>query len=306
MLSLSLYPCVNRFAPCASEPAMNIPIEAARQFYAEELQYLAHLKSHAVFTAFATVPRERFVGPGPWRVLGSGEFRMTEDADPRRVYHNVLIALDEAKGINNGQPSMWARFIDQLDVRANDRVLHLGCGTGYYTAILAEQIGADGKIVAVEIDLGVAERARIALAPWPQVTVVNGDGSSGPFEPADIVVVSAGATHPLPAWLGALKPRGKLLFPMTPDAGLGAMVLLTRRSEDNFAAQFMYGVQFISFSGARNPEEGRQLAAALHHDEGAAVKSLRCDVHEKEESCWLHGDRWCFSTREPLPTDSAE
>jgi len=282
---------------------MSISIEAARQFYAEELRYLANLKSRAVFTAFATVPRERFVGPGPWRILGSGEFRMTEDADPRHVYHNVLIALDEAKGINNGQPSMWARFIDQLDVRAGDHVLHLGCGTGYYTAILAELAGPQGRIVAVEIDAGVAERARIALAPWPQVTVAQGDGSGGPFDPADIVVVSAGATHPLPAWLAAVKPDGRLLFPMTPDAGLGAMVLLTRRSEINFAAQLMYGVQFIAFSGARDPEVGRHLAAALRRDEGAAVKSLRCDFHEKEETCWLHGDGWCFSTREAVVVD---
>jgi protein-L-isoaspartate(D-aspartate) O-methyltransferase len=285
---------------------MNIPIEAARQFYAEELQYLAHLKSRAVFTAFATVPRERFVGPGPWLVLGSGEFRMTEDADPRHVYHNVLIALDEAKGINNGQPSMWARFLDQLDVRANDHVLHLGCGTGYYTAILAELVGAGGKIVAVEIVAGVAERARIALAPWLQVSVVQGNGAQGPFEPVDVIVVSAGATHPLPAWLAALRQDGKLLFPMTPDAGLGAMVYLMRRREDNFAAQLMYGVQFISFSGARNPEVSKQLAAALNRDEGATVKSMRCDVHDKEETCWLHGDRWCFSTREPFSAGYAK
>jgi len=285
---------------------MNIPIEAARQFYAEELQYLAHLRSRAVFSAFATVPRERFVGPGPWRVLGSGEFRMTEDADPRHVYHNVLIALDEAKGINNGQPSMWARFFDQLDVRPNDDVLHLGCGTGYYTAILAELVGPEGRIVAVEIDQRVAKRARVALTPWPQVAVVQGDGSRGPFESANMIVVSAGATHPLPAWLFALKPGGKLLFPITPDVGLGAMVLLNRRSEDYFAAQLMYGVQFIQFSGARDPEVGRQLGAALKRDEGAAVKSLRCDVHEKDETCWLHGDGWCFSIREPVPANSAE
>jgi protein-L-isoaspartate(D-aspartate) O-methyltransferase len=279
---------------------MNIPLEAARQFYAEELKYLAHLSSRAVFAAFATVPRERFVGPGPWRVLGSGEFWKTEDADPRHVYHNVLITLDEAKGINNGQPSMWARFIDQLDVNANDRVLHLGCGTGYYTAILAELAGPDGRIVAIEIDADVAERARIALAPWPQVAVIQGDGSSGPFEPVDVIVVSAGATHPMSAWLAALKPGGKLLFPMTPDAGLGAMVFLTHRCEGNYAAQLMYGVQFIPFSGARDAEVSKQLAAALNRDEGMAVKSLRCDVHEKDETCRLHGDGWCFSTRDPV------
>jgi protein-L-isoaspartate(D-aspartate) O-methyltransferase len=90
---------------------------------------------------------------------------------------------------------------------------------------------------------------------------------------------------------------------MTPDAGLGAMALLTRRSEDSFAAQLMYGVHFIPFSGARDEEVGRQLASALHRDEGAAVKSMRCDVHEKDETCWLHRVGWCLSANIPLVLD---
>ena len=138
---------------------MNIPIEAARRFYAEELQFLTQMSSPTLCRAFATVPRERFVGPGPWRILGPAGHWMTEDADPRRVYRNVLITLDEAKCINNGQPSLWALYLDKLGVQVNDHVLHLGCGTGYYTAILAELVGQYGKIIAVEIDESVAERA---------------------------------------------------------------------------------------------------------------------------------------------------
>jgi len=42
--------------------------------------------------------------------MGEGGSLLTEDADPRRLYQNVLIALDESKGINNGQPSLWAEF----------------------------------------------------------------------------------------------------------------------------------------------------------------------------------------------------
>jgi len=69
-------------------------------------------------TAFATVPRERFVGVGPWRVKSPwslAEYGTTEDADPRNVYHNVLIALDESLGLNNGQPSLWAFLFDKLE-----------------------------------------------------------------------------------------------------------------------------------------------------------------------------------------------
>jgi protein-L-isoaspartate(D-aspartate) O-methyltransferase len=126
--------------------------EAARRAYAEELRFIARLRSPAVLAAFATVPRERFVGPGPWRIKspwGLEEYWTTDDADLRSVYHDVLIALDEAQGINNGQPSLWAFLFDKFSVAANEHALHLGCGTGYYTAIMAELVGSKGKITAV-------------------------------------------------------------------------------------------------------------------------------------------------------------
>ena len=278
---------------------MDITLEAARNFYAEDLRFTTRMASPALFAAFASVPRERFVGPGPWRVLGPEGFFTTNDADPRNVYHNVLIALDETKSINNGQPSMWARFFDQLRVEPGNHVLHLGCGTGYYTAILAELAGPQGKVIAVEIDPALAERASLALAPWTQVTVLHADGSSGPFDPADIIVASAAATHPQPTWLAAVKPTGKLLFPLAPETGAGAMALLTRRSADNFAAELSYGTLFIPFAGACDPAVAAQLAEALARDQGKPVKSLRLDPHDKDESCWLHAEAFCFSTREP-------
>lgn len=280
-------------------------IEAARRCYAEELRSLAHISSPALLAVFSTVPRERFVGPGPWRIKGMGRYWATEDTDPRRVYHNVLIELDGEKGINNGEPSLWAFCFDQLGVGAGDHVLHLGCGTGYYTAILAELAGPGGRVTAIEIDEALAGKARAALEPWHQVAVVHSDGSSGPFEPADVIVVSAGVTHPLPAWLAAVKPGGKLLFPMTVTNGPGIMMLLTRIRENSFAARLLCGVAFIDFSGARDPEVNNLLSRALRRDQGAPVKSLRCDSHEKEESCWLHGKGWCFSTRAPLQAEPA-
>src|ERR1700733_1470991 len=147
------------------------PIEGARRSYAEELRFTAHIRSPAVFTAFAAVPRERFVGAGPWRVrspMDMAEYWTTEDGDPRSVYHDVLIALDEKRQINNGQPSLWAFLLDQLDVCAGEQALHLGCGIGYYTAVVAELVGPTGKVTAIEIDAGLAEKGRAALKPSPQ------------------------------------------------------------------------------------------------------------------------------------------
>jgi protein-L-isoaspartate(D-aspartate) O-methyltransferase len=281
---------------------MSHDLETVRRSYAEELRFTAHIRSSPVVAAFAGVPRERFVGVGPWRVrspMDMAVYWTTEDADPRAVYHDVLVALDEARGINNGQPSLWAFLLDQLNIVAGEQVLHLGCGTGYYTAIMAELVGPTGQVTAIEIDTGLAEKAHAALMPWRQITVSNANGASMSFEPADLVVASAGATHPLPSWLDALKLGGRLLFPMTATQGPGGMLLITREA-DAFAAQFLCQVGFIDFSGARDADISRRLAAALARDRGRAVQSLRRDHHAKGRTCWLHGEGWCLSRR--LPT----
>jgi hypothetical protein len=105
----------------------------ARLRYAEELRFAAKLRSRLLIDAFATVPRERFIGPGPWRVLSPmamAEYRTTEDADRRHLYHDVLIAIDEERRLNNGQPSLWARMYDQLASSRGDHVVHVGAGIG--------------------------------------------------------------------------------------------------------------------------------------------------------------------------------
>ena len=69
------------------------------------------VRSPAVVHAFATVPREHFAGPGPWRLLSPWylqDYWTTEDADPRHLYNDVLVAIDEARRLNNGQPRLWA------------------------------------------------------------------------------------------------------------------------------------------------------------------------------------------------------
>ena len=104
-------------------------IEEARRRYAEELRFTARLGSRAVIDAFATIPRERFFGPGPWRLLSPmalGEYWTTEDGDPRHLYHDVLIAIDEQRRLNNGQPSLWARMYEDLDLSNGAHVVHVG------------------------------------------------------------------------------------------------------------------------------------------------------------------------------------
>jgi hypothetical protein len=90
-------------------------IEEAPRWYAEEIRAVAHLTSDAVVEAFARVPRETFLGAGPWQIARSFDqpphYRVTPDADPRHIYHNVLIAIDPARQLHNGLPSALAQWI---------------------------------------------------------------------------------------------------------------------------------------------------------------------------------------------------
>lgn len=98
-------------------------------------------------------------GCAPWTAQGSASITSPDD-NPRHVYHNVPIALDESRVLNNGQPGTFAVWIQNLNPVAGEAIVHIGCGTGYYSAILAEVAGDSGSVTAVEVDAGLAARAR--------------------------------------------------------------------------------------------------------------------------------------------------
>jgi len=95
-------------------------LDQARRAFAEELEAVAHLETPELVDAFARVPREAFLGAGPWQIGRALDldrpYRTTIDADPRRIYHDVLVAIDPVRQLNNGQPSSLARWIvDVID-----------------------------------------------------------------------------------------------------------------------------------------------------------------------------------------------
>jgi protein-L-isoaspartate(D-aspartate) O-methyltransferase len=202
-------------------------LEECRRFYSEEIRFAANINSDALIEAFARVPRENFLGPGPWKIaavdlgLGGTTYIQTPDADPRHLYHNVPVALDPARDLNNGQPAALAKWIDALGIKSGMRLYHLGCGVGYFTAIMAEMMGQTGKLVASEIHPELAARASKNLAVYPNVSVHSGDGAT--FDPGecDGMLINAGVTHPQPRWLDRLSIGGNIILPLTVAAGMG-------------------------------------------------------------------------------------
>ena len=281
-------------------------LQAQRSFFAEEIQITANLKSPAVVEALAAVPRERFLPPGPWTIRGEADFhaapRLTPDADPRHVYHNIAVAIDLTRTLFNGAPSVLALALDTLAIAPGERVLHVGTGLGYYTAIAAHCVGATGRVVGVEVDEALADGAKRNLSEYPWVDVRHGNAAEPLNETFDAMLINAGVTHPLPAWLDALAANGRMILPITATMpamttiGKGPLILLTKGdSSDRLAARVAGFVAIYSAIGIRDESINAQLGQALARSPFAPITSLRRDAHERDATCWMHTAGSCLS-----------
>lgn len=272
---------------------MDDPSTTMRRWYAEDLGLRAPVRRNtAVIDAFAAVPRERFLGPGPWIIrpdVRPEDTFTTPDAEPHWVYHDVLVAIDVERKLNNGMPSFWAHNLDHLDLRRGERVLQVGAGTGYYSAILAEIVGREGRVVAVEHDADLAERARANLKAWLNVTVIGGDGRAHDPGVVDAVVVFAGSTHPAPLWLDRLAEGGRLMMPLT-GANWWGFILRAERQGDAFAARSVGGVGIFPCVSGRDEAAGARLEQALANVERRHVPIHA--LHRGEPDPGRAGDVW--------------
>jgi len=263
--------------------------------------------------AFAVVERERFLGPPPWLIAkfscdGSAGAEYEQTAALASLYSNVSVALEPDRQLYNGQPGTVAVWLDALNPRAGERVFHVGCGSGYYTAILAMLVGPAGSVIAVDVDESLVNFARKALADFRNVSAVVAD--AGTFDPGmfDVALVSAGFSVIADSWLSGLSPgHGRLVIPLTvPLPGRSSrsnlskgIVFLIERAEQAYFARMIGGV--IIFTAAGNPPAAaqKQLIESLQRGNPHEVQSLRRDAHAVDTSCWFHAERYCFSRAAP-------
>jgi protein-L-isoaspartate(D-aspartate) O-methyltransferase len=277
-------------------------LDTLRAYYAEELRAVGNLQSEALVRAFAKVPREDFLGSGPWQVFSpyADSEWTTEDSDPRHLYHNLLVVIDSERRLNNGHPSFLALLIDRLGLRPGEHVVHVGCGPGYYTAIMAELVTSQGRVTAIEIDSQLASRARTNLRYLSHVEVFEADGGEHNPGLCDAILVNAGATHPRPVWLKSLRLGGRVLLPLTvteeADGSGGGRILKLFRKPGGFTASFISRVGIFSCVGGRDPQLNEKLKDAFKRRDPKSVQSLRRDTHEETDTCWLHDDDFCLST----------
>jgi protein-L-isoaspartate(D-aspartate) O-methyltransferase len=227
----------------------------------------------------------------------------------------VLVSIVAEKGLANGLPSGHARWLNALDLEPGDHVLHCGCGTGYYTAIIAHIVGASGRVTAIELDPVLASRAAETLRHLSNVEVIAGDATTYNAGKVDAIYVNAGATHPMPLWLDNLKPGGRLIFPLVryprggeswiANAGTGkrdfetgmGLMLRVQLTVAGYASAVVSPAGFFPCLGAidPDPEADRILAEALRSGAIGQANSLRSEPHDREASCLVHIQRYCFS-----------
>lgn len=226
----------------------------------------------------------------------------------KEIRQRIVSRFESSAGLQSlpqAKPKVGlARWINALDLRAGDRAYHLGCGVGYYTAIMAEVVGPGGSVVGSEVQSDLAARAQANLSGYRNVTVHAGDGAQFDPGPCDAMLINARVTHPHPLWLELLREGGRLVVPITltvpanPSVGMGLMEKITRRG-GVFLPELVSSVAVSSCTNARDPQLEPLLTKAVSSGALLKLKSVRVDVHEPDDTCAVHASKVCLSTTDP-------
>ena len=281
-------------------------LEVIRRAYAKQILAAVQVRDPRLEAAFAHVPRENFLGPGPWTIPRwlSG-YVPTPTADPVYVYIDNVVQIIAERNLNNGQPSGHAKWIASAAISAGEHVVHIGTGTGYYTAIMAQLVGSSGQVTGIELDPVLSAHAEKNLASFANVRVIQGDGTAASFGEADVIYVNAGVTRPADIWLDRLAEGGRLILPLTTDQGFlandpanvprrGAVFRIERRTPD-FLVRWISPVAIIPCEGARDEASAAALEAAFEKGGWEQVTRLYRNNDVPEEGCWLRAPGWSLA-----------
>ena len=188
--------------------------------------------SGEVLSVMGRVPRHRFV----------------PDAEHYWAYNNHPLPIGHGQTIS--QPYIVALMTELLALGKQSRVLEVGTGSGYQTAILAEM--AD-EVFSVEIVEPLAARAANLLDElgYTNIHLKAGDGNDGWLEhaPFDAIIVTAAADHvplPLP---DQLKPGGRMVIPVGSWPYTQELMLITKSGDGTLRQKNILPVSFVPLTG---------------------------------------------------------
>jgi protein-L-isoaspartate(D-aspartate) O-methyltransferase len=196
------------------------------------------ISDQAVLRAMDDVPREYFVAAG-----------FTESAYADQ-------ALPIACGQTISQPFVVAYMTEKLEIEAAHRVLEIGTGSGYQTAILARLAR---EVVSIERyrTLADAARERLKTLGYTNVTIRAGDGMAGApdLAPFDRIMVTAAAEEIPEALVAQLAESGKMMLPVGPRNDAQHIVKLTKQPGSGLTRENLIAVRFVPLL----PGQAREL-----------------------------------------------
>jgi len=188
------------------------------------------IRDARVLAAMEEIPRERFIGP----------------AHRHEAYEDRPVPIGCGQTIS--QPYIVALMIQELQVQPHHRVLDVGAGSGYQTAVLAKLAR---EVFAVERIAELAQRASAVLAELgiDNVTLSSGDGTLGWAEHAPFDRIICGAAGPdVPnAWVQQLAEDGRIVTPVGP-AEMQTLIAVQKRGGE-LVRRDICGVRFVPLIG---------------------------------------------------------
>ena len=190
------------------------------------------IRNLAVLKAFADTPRHLFV----------------PEALHQRAYDDVALPIGDGQTIS--QPFTQARHLEALRLRGTERVLEIGTGSGYQTALLcalAEQVFSVERVHA----LAVRAQAALRAAGATNASVLLGDGTLGwsAYAPYDAILVAAGGPEVPPPLVEQLASGGRLLIPLGDKGGEAQTLTLVERSGAGLTRTSLGGARFVPLLG---------------------------------------------------------
>lgn len=184
-----------------------------------------------LLAAMSKVPRHEFVSPQNWNEAYAD--------------HPVPIAEKQT----TSQPYMIAAMVQAAQIKPEDRILEIGAGSGYQTALLAELAS---QVFAVERYSSLAETAQKTLERlgYRNAKIVTGDGSLGLPEaaPYHAIIVSAAAPRIPEALVGQLAVGGRLLVPVG-ESDQQVLQLVQRNADGSTSVRTLEGCRFVPLIG---------------------------------------------------------
>jgi protein-L-isoaspartate(D-aspartate) O-methyltransferase len=151
------------------------------------------------------------------------------------------------------QPYIVALMTELLELKAGDKVLEVGTGSGYQAAILGQISGIEVYTIEIIPELAESARERLAGLGYTEIYCKQGDGYFGWLEhaPFDAIIVTAAPDHVPQPVAGQLAEGGRLVVPVGPPGGYQTLWKFVKQPDGELKAFNMGGVAFVPLTGER-------------------------------------------------------